>query len=208
MQCGDVEGPHYNCILQDDWPRRGEDLVKLWNVEGPHYIHISPQNIHITSTIAYFKMTDQGGERTWSNCEIWRCGGSTLHPHFSTKHPHYIHNCIFQDDWPRRGEDLTKLWNVEMWRVHITSTFLHKTSTFLHNVPHNIHKISTFLHITSTFLHNVPHNIHKNSHSSTMFHITLTLFHITSTLLMWKCGFFPTILTNYPFINFIKESNT
>ena len=127
-------------------------------------------------------------------CEMFKCErGEAMHCG-DVEGPHYIHNRIFQDDWPRRGEDLVKLWNVEMWRVHFTSTFHHKTSTFLHNVPHNIHKTSTLLHNvphntheTSTFLHNVPHNIHKTStflhKTSTFLHKTSTLLHKTSTFL-------------------------
>ena len=84
----------------------------------------------------------------------------------------WIHNRIFQDDWPRRrGEDLVKLWNVEgphfsTKHPHSSTTF-HMTSAFFHNVPRNIHKIYTFLHnvphyihISPSNLHNVPHNIH------------------------------------------------
>ena len=148
-------------------------------------------------------------------CEMFKCERQEAMHCGDVKGPHYIHNRIFQDDWPRRGEDLVKLWNLETWRVHITSTVLHKTSTFIHNVPHNIHKTSTFLYNvphninkTSTFLHNVPHNIHK---TFTVLHNVphnSTKIHITSTIIMWKCGFLPTILTNYPSIYFIKESNT
>ena len=48
MHCGDTEGPHYihNRIFQDNWLRRGEDLVKLRNVERWR-VHIYPQNINI-----------------------------------------------------------------------------------------------------------------------------------------------------------------
>ena len=90
--------------------------------------------VHITSTIAYFKTTDQGGERTWSNLEMWRCGGSTLHPHCSTKHPHS--STIF----------------------HITSTKHPHSSTMFHIHPHCSTKhphSSTMFYKTSTFLHNL-----------------------------------------------------
>ena len=175
--------------------------------------------VHITSTIAYFKMNDQGGERTWSNCQMWRCGGSTFLHKTST----FLHNVPHNIQKHLHSSTM----------FHITSTLLHKTSTFLHNVPHNIHIAPQIIHIPpqSSTLH--PHSstmFHipstKHPHSSTIFHITSTkhphsstMFHITSTKQPHSstkhphcyCGnvdFFLIILTNYPFINFIKKSNT
>ena len=116
--------------------------VKCLNVNDRKLYNVEICWIHITSSIAYFKITDQGGKRTWSNCEMWRCGGSTLHPHFSSKHPHS--STMFHITSTKHPHSSTMF--------HITSTFLHKTSTFLHNAPHNIHITSTLIHITSTFL--------------------------------------------------------
>ena len=107
----------------------------------------------------------------------------------------WVHIRIFQDNWPKRREDLVKI--VKCGDVE-GPHYIHIAPHYIHNAPQNVHNTPQNVHITYTFLHNIhippynihipPHNIHIPSHYIHIFNFEMWRVHITSTFSILKRG--------------------
>ena len=84
--CGDVVDPHFKC--------GGPHIIRTYQRMNVNLHYSDPQYMHLF-TFEMWKSTLLHNTSTLlhitSTFKLWRCGGSTLHPHVTCEGQHYIH---------------------------------------------------------------------------------------------------------------------